>query len=79
MPVYADTSSYTQGVIRQPQPEQDRMTDKELERLERIAALILAGMLAGPRPMADADAAVGLSITFSQLLVEQLDALKIPE
>lgn len=55
------------------------MTKSELERLERIATQLLAGMLAGPRPMPDADTAVGLSITFSQLLVEQLDALKIPE
>lgn len=55
------------------------MTDKELERLERVATQILASILAGPRPMADAAAAVSLSITFSQLLVDQLDALKIPE
>ncbi len=55
------------------------MTKSEFERLERIATQVLAGMLAGPRPMATADSAVSLSITFSQLLVEQLDALKIPE
>ena len=55
------------------------MTKSELERLERIATQLLAGMLAGPRPMADAESAVSLSITFSQLLVERLDALKIAE
>lgn len=58
------------------------MTAKELERLERIATQLLAGVLANPDPQI-ARSGLRMLTTFAlegaQELIKQLDALKIPE
>lgn len=58
------------------------MTSKELERLERIAAQILAGQEANPHEISvgmGLQDAVWAAISTAQELIKQLDALKIPE
>lgn len=55
------------------------MTAKELERLERIAVQVLAGMLSSSRPLKNAETASAMAVSFSLELIRQLDALKIPE
>lgn len=58
------------------------MTDKELERLERIAAQIVAGITANANDQAcslTAEKAVGIALVRAKELIKQLDALKIAE
>lgn len=53
------------------------MTDKELERLERIAVQILGGILA--HSCGSQKELANETIKTAQELIKQLDALKIPE
>ena len=52
------------------------MTKSELERLERIAVQLLAGVLASDRRH---ETPVAIAIAHAETLIKQLDAFKIPE
>lgn len=55
------------------------MTSKELERLERIAAQLMAGAALPHLPYEDERVTAQRAIEQAQELIKQLDALKIPE
>lgn len=57
------------------------MTKSELERLERIAAQLMAGFIAAStKPAALCEKGLSsFSIRHAKELIKQLDALKIPE
>lgn len=55
------------------------MTDKELERLERIAVQMMAGAALAHLPFEHAWVTAQRAIEQAQELIKQLDALKIPE